>query len=694
MGMIRCPHCLELIAEEFVHCGYCGREVHIQNPSYMLRVGAVLQDRYYIGAAIGRGGFGITYAGCDLRLDMKVAIKEYYPDRLVSRVNTEGDDVALLVHEKQDIYEFEKEKCMQEARILADFSNDPGVVRVSDFFAENETVYIVMEYLDGMTLEQFRMRNSGGDFSSCYEMLHPVIKVLRHIHERGVIHKDISPSNIMMLPDGTAKLLDFGSASRYPSFKGRAAEPLSADFDLLNGQVRGEDPAKEEPIVLKPGYSPLEQYEKKAELGPWSDVYSFCATFYYMLTGLNPMRADDRKKNDRMPLPSQIGVPISKEQEAALMHGLAVEAKDRIASMDRLEDEFELRTFPDAPQIGGIFEEGTVQEDSEETLVPAQNIEPDKTGEVRNACTSKGHRKRRTGILIGCAGTAVLLAAGIMGAYHFYASQLPSARELLTEAGSLQAGTGAAGITIEADTVLRTEREYSTEDEDTVSQKLSVWRDSQRKGYTAKTAESGGIDYMLLTPVSEDRYQMVTQKSDGISKDDAYTSHILSDFFDLSVFSSDLTLQKETKKIDGEACYVISGVPSTAELLYLIDETQLLPQYSYASLGTLGLEPEGSVTAYISKETKRTVRLIVTLDIGNTQGLYDSLSSGAANGLKSIKSISSTYTVDYAWDDVAEIPAEDEAIFASLADEDASKADYAWHYGMDEMWDMSLFKNY
>ncbi len=308
-----CPNCMKKIDDNSSFCPKCGKAVNIKNPDNALPIGTVLADRYYVGTVLGQGGFGITYAGCDTRLDKKVAIKEYYPSGIVNRFSEHSTNLSVNAGNVSDVFEHEKEKFINEAHLLAKFSSEKNIVNVSDVFSEHNTAYMVMEYVEGQTLAQYIKENGKVSFSSALYMLEPMMRSLSEIHKEGLIHRDISPANIMVQKDGTVTLLDFGSAR---------------EFD--------ESMEKSMSVILKHGYAPAEQYMTKGVQGPWTDVYAICATIYRMITGVTPASAVDRTYEDVLKKPSELGAIISADEEAALLKGLAVFQKDRISSIEEL----------------------------------------------------------------------------------------------------------------------------------------------------------------------------------------------------------------------------------------------------------------------------------------------------------------------------------------------------------------------
>ena len=313
---------------------------------YCLRKGTRLIGRYTVEGVLGQGGFGITYLGMDELHKKKVAIKEFFPQGIVTR-NIEYEDTVTvtLVGEKEN-YDKGKERFLKEAQTMAMFSKDKGIVKALDFFEINNTAYIVMEYLEGVTLKQYLRENERIDAEDLVELLVPLIEALDEIHSQGLIHRDISPDNIMVLPDGRIKLMDFGAARDYTEF--------------------GE---KSLSIVLKPGYAPPEQYQTHGVQGPWTDIYALCATMYKCITGENPPDAIDRLVDDHLKKISAFGIPVLPQIEEAIIKGMSVAANDRYQNVgDFCED------------LYGGYEENSVPEAEEsqsqvETELAEQSVE-------------------------------------------------------------------------------------------------------------------------------------------------------------------------------------------------------------------------------------------------------------------------------------------------------------------------------
>lgn len=313
---------------------------------HCLRKGTRLIGRYTIEGVLGQGGFGITYLGIDELHEKKVAIKEFFPQGIVTRNIEYQDNVTVTFVGEKDNYEKGKERFLKEARTMAKFSKDEGIVKALDFFEINNTAYIVMEYLEGITLKQYLRENQRIVPEDLIELLVPLIESLDEIHSQGMIHRDISPDNIMVLPDGRIKLMDFGAARDYTEF--------------------GE---KSLSIVLKPGYAPPEQYQTHGIQGPWTDIYALCATMYKCITGENPPDAIERVRDDHLKKISAFGISVLPQIEEAIIKGMSVAANDRYQNVgDFCED------------LYGGYEENSVPEAEEsqsqvETELAEQSVE-------------------------------------------------------------------------------------------------------------------------------------------------------------------------------------------------------------------------------------------------------------------------------------------------------------------------------
>lgn len=291
------------------HCGYDPAKDEGRWPS-ALHPGSILNGKYILGRVLGQGGFGITYLAFDHVLRIRVAVKEYFPGALASRMP--GTTlVNPLSPGSQEEFRYGAERFLEEARILASLAGNPGVVNVSSFFEENATAYFVMEYLEGVSLQAY-LREKGGriPWQDALRILVPVMQSLAPVHRQGLLHRDIAPDNIFLAKNGV-KLIDFGAA-RYS----------------LGDRSRSLD------VILKAGYAPKEQYSRKGRQGSWTDVYSLAATLYAAVTGYVPPESLDRLDGEALPSFASRGVSVPPAFEQAVFKGMEVRAEDRFQSMD------------------------------------------------------------------------------------------------------------------------------------------------------------------------------------------------------------------------------------------------------------------------------------------------------------------------------------------------------------------------
>ena len=276
-----------------------------------MRPGTILDGHYRILSVLGQGGFGITYAAENVRLEMKVAIKELFWRDHSLRSSDAPPEVVLARPSDGPLFEAQKQRFLKEAKTLMEFAGTPGVVRVLDYFEANGTAYIVMEYIEGVTLAS-AIAHDPPPAESVVRSLLPLIDVLGEIHAAGVIHRDISPDNIIVQPGGSLKLIDFGAARSYAETAG----PYTA--------------------ISRSCYSPSEQYDANGNQGPWTDVYSICATLYTCVAGTPPQSAVQRLFLDELAAPSSLGIDVDPALESVIMKGLSLGIEQRWQSMAEL----------------------------------------------------------------------------------------------------------------------------------------------------------------------------------------------------------------------------------------------------------------------------------------------------------------------------------------------------------------------
>ena len=313
MELNKCLGCME----DFLGypCPKCGYDLSAESRNaYTLPPQTILAGKYLVGRVLGQGGFGITYIGWDIALERKVAIKEYYPKGQVSR--NPGSRRLTWYHDEQAQLARKDgmEMFLKEARKMSRVDDIPGVVRVRELFQENDTAYIVMDFVEGETLKARLKRSGPMSWDQAKEIFRPAIRAMEQVHKAGLIHRDLSPDNLMLTKDGQVFILDLGAAK---------------DLNVNQGASSMQ--------VAKGGFSPYEQYTQRGGSGPWTDVYAMAATIYYTLTGKIPPIAIDRAEDDTISwdLPNLNTLP--RPALEALKQAMVVSAKKRTQSMEELE---------------------------------------------------------------------------------------------------------------------------------------------------------------------------------------------------------------------------------------------------------------------------------------------------------------------------------------------------------------------
>lgn len=301
----QCKNCFkhyELTLGLCPHCGYMSGESGKE--LYYLMPGTVLHERYIIGEAVGAGGFGITYRAWDMTLNTMIAIKEFFQPSIMTRVPGEK---AVVVYSKKRTGEYKKalRLFLREARTTSLFSGDEKFCDTYDYFEENGTAYMVMEFLKGKTLkDHIKQRKENFSEEEVINIAGQLLLGLKEIHKKGIVHRDIAPDNIWVTPEGKVKILDFGAA------------------------YLGEKETEEVDVVLKPGFAPPEQYRGRERYASWTDIYALGATLYVMLTGAIPIEGSDREKEDMLPSPREL-VGTSENLNNVVMRAMAVEKELR-----------------------------------------------------------------------------------------------------------------------------------------------------------------------------------------------------------------------------------------------------------------------------------------------------------------------------------------------------------------------------
>ncbi len=313
-----CMGCMEEIEDAVSRCPYCGyNEREDVRESFYLLPGTVVSGKYIVGKAEGYGGFGITYMGWDAEAERKVVIKEYMPSDFATRAKGELG-VTIYSGDAKSQFEEGLGVFLNEANQIQHVQNAKGIAKVYDCCAENDTGYVIAEYLEGESLQSILDGGKTYPFEEAREVLLPILDGLIQVHAMGVVHYDVEPGNIFVNAVGEAKLTGFG-AVKY------AAASNSKSLAMM----------------LRRGYAPEEQYRSKMEdRGPWSDVYAMGAVLYRMVTGVTPEESVERAMDDKLEEPSKMqGAWLPPSGENAIMNSLNVERKYRTPSMERFREE-------------------------------------------------------------------------------------------------------------------------------------------------------------------------------------------------------------------------------------------------------------------------------------------------------------------------------------------------------------------
>lgn len=306
-----CTNCLlgTLQGGRCTHCGKSANESADRKPE-ALPDRYLLGNRYYLGKVIGSGGFGITYLAWDCKQKCRVIVKELYP---VGDVQRQGAGLTVVpVPGQEEYFQHSRERFREEARILNSFLKEPSIVDVYQLVEANGTTYYTMEYLPGVDMRTYLLQKGTLEWPhlSCY--VRRLLYTLKILHEKQLLHRDISPDNIFLTSETNAKLIDFGSVRCYN-----------------NGQGLTE--------ILKEVYAPPEQYYFHGNQGPWTDIYALCVTIYVALSGKVPPRAPERLQYPDRMIPIQKLCPrLPSHVSAAIMKGMELRIEKRFQSVDEM----------------------------------------------------------------------------------------------------------------------------------------------------------------------------------------------------------------------------------------------------------------------------------------------------------------------------------------------------------------------
>lgn len=322
-----CPNCFMPINGSTI-CPNCGND-YSKNKQFagVLPVFTLLNNRYLVGRVLGKGGFGVTYIAKDIISNNICAIKEYMPSEYSTRSGETQNIVPFSDDKARFVFTHGREKFMEEAKTLLKLRNNPIVVDILDYFTQNNTAYLVMEYLDGQDLRKMA-RSSGGKLDPEFAKMVfvTIASSLMEIHRMNILHRDLSPENIIVTSNGRIKLIDFGAARNFVSTQNKGMS-----------------------ILLKPGFAPPEQYNAKGTQGPWSDVYALCATFYTLVSGKPLVDALFRYRGEAQPSLASLGCPVTKKTSDVIERGMELDFKRRYKNFKELLDDIDIASNPPKP---------------------------------------------------------------------------------------------------------------------------------------------------------------------------------------------------------------------------------------------------------------------------------------------------------------------------------------------------------
>lgn len=367
-GQERCMGCMKPLAwDGRCSCGF-DRKRYPSDSHYLPLNSFLKNGDYMVGKVLGEGGFGITYIGFDQNLLSRIAIKEYYPAGFAGRDISGGTyDVCAYGGDYAEVYKKGLDAFLKEARMLTQFSAMEGIVKVRNLFEENKTAYIIMEYVEGVSIKSYVQRYGRIKPELVLKMMEQPIRALQAVHRKNLVHRDVSADNLMIGQDGRVTLIDFGAA--------RSSNAMDE---------------KTRTTICKQGFSALEQYSKEGKQGPWTDVYSICATMYYMLTGTVPKSSTERIVDDTVvPLGQMDDILLGQDKKDAIMTGMAVKISERLQNMEALHSAL----------YGKLSESVTEPEftfpKEEKPAVPTKKKEPDRKVNGLTAILGEALRKKK-----------------------------------------------------------------------------------------------------------------------------------------------------------------------------------------------------------------------------------------------------------------------------------------------------------
>ena len=314
-------------------CTNCGFRVYGKRGTNALPEGQLLNHgQYRIVRVLGEGGYGITYEAVDLFRRKSIAIKEFFPAYALRR-SANGTDAVCIAPNLEAGLNHTRIRFHEEAALLFSLKRVKEIVEVYHSFSDNNTAYFTMELLQGQDMQKWLKRNGCMSWKKLSPIVIQILRALYATHQMGYIHRDVTPDNIFLLENGTARLIDFGNARCY-----QANKQLTA--------------------VVKDKFSPYEQYSTTGRQGPWTDIYSLCVTIYYVLTGILPQKATQRScETDRVPA-LQTLADVPPEVSKAVQIGMSCDERRRYQNVP----DFAYALYAGKEILGGLHGKNASQQ--------------------------------------------------------------------------------------------------------------------------------------------------------------------------------------------------------------------------------------------------------------------------------------------------------------------------------------------
>lgn len=291
-------------------CNHCNFDPNKPQAKSYLKAGTVLDNRYIVGKILSFNGEGVSYIGFDKVTSEKVVVREYFPDTLCKR--SDDSDRIIVNQDCLAKYKTFMSEFAEVYKVLSRLRNLPHIVPAVDMFAQNNTTYAVLEYVEGVSLRKFLQENSGTlSWEQVKRIFPPIFTTLSIIHNAGIVHRGICSDNILVTVKGELKLIGFCISS----------------IRTINTELTPE---------LYSGYAAPEQYTSLDWQGTWTDVYAICAVLYRILTGTVPPEAHGRTNSDRLIEPIRLNPTIPYNVSQVIMEGLCVKGNMRIQSITEL----------------------------------------------------------------------------------------------------------------------------------------------------------------------------------------------------------------------------------------------------------------------------------------------------------------------------------------------------------------------